>query len=104
MRIKTGDTVVVIAGKSKGVKGQVLKYSAKTNKVIVEGANIQTRHTKPRGPKNPGGIVKSEGGIDISNVMLYCSKCDAGRRFSNVVDANGNKSRVCVKCNSKLDK
>ena len=69
MKIKTGDTVVVIAGKDKGVKGEVIKSIPKENKVIVKGVNIQTRHTKPRGAENPGGLVKSEGPIHVSNVL-----------------------------------
>ncbi|MDO5718202.1 MAG: 50S ribosomal protein L24 [Tissierellia bacterium] len=104
MHIKTGDTVVVVAGKSKGHQGKVLKVFPKTNKVIVEGANIQTRHDKPRGPRNPGGIVKSEGGIDSSNVMLYCSSCGAGRRSGKKILDNGKKVRVCAKCSGEFDK
>ncbi len=104
MRIKTGDNVVVIAGKSKGTKGKVLRVDAAKDRVIVEGANIQTVHRKPRGPQDPGGLIKREGSIHISNVMIYCSKCDAGRRFGVEVDSSGKKTRVCRKCSSKFDK
>ncbi|MDO5689659.1 MAG: 50S ribosomal protein L24 [Tissierellia bacterium] len=104
MHIKTGDTVIVQAGKSKGVKGKVLRIMPKDNKAIVEGANIQTKHTKPRGPQQPGGIVKSEGAIEVSNLMLFCSTCNAGRRSGVKFLDNGKKVRVCVKCGAQFDK
>ena len=92
MKIKTGDTVVVIAGKDKGVKGEVIKSIPKENKVIVKGVNIQTRHTKPRGAENPGGLVKSEGPIHVSNVLYYDSKSNKGSRIGYKI-VNGKKQR-----------
>ncbi len=92
MKIKTGDTVVVIAGKDKGVKGEVIKSIPKENKVIVKGVNIQTRHTKPRGAENPGGLVKSEGPIHVSNVLYYDSKSNKGSRIGYKIE-NGKKQR-----------
>lgn len=71
MRIKKEDTVIVIAGKDKGKTGKVLRTFPKENKVIVEGVNIQVKHQKPMGPTKPGGLIKSEGKIDASNVMYY---------------------------------
>lgn len=95
--------VIVVAGKSKGVKGKVLSVNPKTNKVIVEGANIQTKHQKPKGPQNPGGIIKKEGPIDISNVMLFCPPANKGVRFS-VKEVNGKKIRYNKKYNYEFDK
>ena len=92
MKIKTGDTVVVIAGKDKKVKGEVIKSIPKENKVIVKGVNIQTRHTKPRGAENPGGLVKSEGPIHVSNVLYYDSKSNKGSRIGYKIE-NGKKQR-----------
>lgn len=92
MKIKTGDTVVVIAGKDKGVKGEVIKSIPKENKVVVKGVNIQTRHTKPRGAENPGGLVKSEGPIHVSNVLYYDSKSNKGSRIGYKIE-NGKKQR-----------
>lgn len=85
MRIKTGDTVVVIAGKDKGRKGKVLSTNPKANKVIVEGVNIVSKHQKPRGPQNPGGIVKSEAPIDVSNVGIYDPK--TGKASESVLES-----------------
>ena len=92
MKIKTGDTVVVIAGKDKGVKGEVIKSIPKENKVVVKGVNIQTRHTKPRGAENPGGLVKSESPIHVSNVLYYDSKSNKGSRIGYKIE-NGKKQR-----------
>lgn len=93
MKIRKDDTVIVIAGADKGKKGKVLKTFPKTNKVIVEGINIQTKHRKPRGPQDSGGIVKSEGPIDVSNVMYYDSKLGKGVRIGYKVES-GKKQRV----------
>ena len=92
MKIKTGDTVVVIAGKNKGVKGEVIKSIPKENKVIVKGVNIQTRHIKLRGAENPGGLVKSEGPIHVSNVLYYDSKSNKDSRIGYKIE-NGKKQR-----------
>ena len=70
MNIKKGDTVIVISGKDKGKKGKVLKAMPKENKVIVEGVNMRTKHTKPSAANQNGGIIHQEGPIDASNVML----------------------------------
>ena len=70
-KIKKGDTVKVIAGKDKGKEGKVL--SVKDGKVLVEGVNTVTKHTKPSQANPQGGIIHKEAAIDISNVM-YVNK------------------------------
>ena len=70
MKIKKGDTVMVIAGKPKGRDGKVVSVNAKDRKVIVEGVNEVTKHTKPSAANQNGGIIKKEAPLDISNVML----------------------------------
>ncbi len=102
MRIKTGDNVIVITGKYKGAKGNVLDVDTQNNRVVVEGVNVAKIHQKPRGPQNPGGIIESELPIDISNVMLYCSECGKGVRFGHEIK-DGKKIRVCKKCNFAFD-
>ncbi len=69
LKIKKGDTVKVIAGKDKGTEGKVMSVDAKNHKVIVEGANMVTKHTKPSAANQNGGIIQKEAPIDISNVM-----------------------------------
>ena len=78
MKIKKGDTVKVIAGKDKDKEGKVLAVNKKDGKVLVEGVNMLTKHTKPSAANQNGGIVHQEGYIDASNVM-YVHKGQATR-------------------------
>lgn len=101
MRIKSGDTVVVISGKDKGKKGKVLQVFADKNKCIVEGVALATKHLKPS-QKNPqGGIEKHEAAIDMSNVMPYDAKAGKGVRVGYKME-NGKKVRVSKKTGEKL--
>ena len=70
LKIKKGDLVKVIAGADKDKEGKVLAVNQKDGKVIVEGVNMRTKHTKPSAANQNGGIVHQEGPIDASNVML----------------------------------
>lgn len=70
MKIKTGDTVKVIAGKDKDKEGKVIAVNKKDGRVLVEGVNMLTKHTRPSMANQNGGIVHQEGYIDASNVML----------------------------------
>ena len=102
MHIKTGDTVIVLSGDDRTVKGEVIAVSPAEGKVIVKGANVIHKHVKPRRQGEAGGIVDAEGAIYASKVALYCPKCDQGvRTHIEVVD--GKKIRVCTKCGHKFD-
>lgn len=68
-KIRKGDLVQVIAGKDKGKEGKIIAIDHKKNTVLVEGANMITKHTKPSASNQQGGIIHQEGPIDISNVM-----------------------------------
>lgn len=113
MQIKTGDTVVVIAGKDKYTKdakgnvvpttGKVLKVYPKTNRVIVEGVNKVTKHQKPTQANPEGGIIQVEAPIDASNVMLLDPKENKPTRVSIIRDENGKKIRVSKKSDHKFD-
>ena len=70
MHVKTGDTVIVIAGKEKGKKGKVIATYPKRDRVVVEGLNMVKRHTKPSQNNPQGGIITKEAAIHVSNVML----------------------------------
>jgi len=104
MRIKNGDTVIVISGEDKGKKGKVLKSNPRENKIIVEGINMLTKHMKPQGPGQEGGIIRQEGAIDASKVMYYCEKDEMGVRVGSKFLEDGSKVRVCKKCGEVLDK
>ncbi|GLG04405.1 50S ribosomal protein L24 [Ruminococcus sp. OM05-10BH] len=78
MKIKKGDTVKVIAGKDKDKEGKVISVDRKNGRVLVEGVNMLTKHTKPSASNQEGGIIHQEGPIDASNVM-YVHKGKATR-------------------------
>ena len=101
MNIKKNDTVIVLSGKDKGVKGKVLRAIPKENKVIVEKVNVATCHTKPRRQGEQGGIVKAEGAIYASKVMPVCPKCGKAVRVGHV-EKDGKMVRVCKKCGAEL--
>jgi large subunit ribosomal protein L24 len=70
LKIKTGDTVKVIAGDQKGKEGKVVRVFIEKNRAIVEGVNLVSKHTKPSAQNPQGGIVKKEASLDVSNLML----------------------------------
>ena len=97
--VRKGDTVIVIAGASKGKKGKVLRVLG--DRVVVEKVAMIKRHTKPS-QKNPqGGIVDKEGSIHISNVQLFDDKTNKGTRTKVQVDGDS-KVRVGVKSGTKF--
>ena len=102
MKLKTGDKVVVIAGKDKGKEGKITKTLKEDNKVIVEGVNIAKKHVKPNG-QQAGSIVEMEMPINASNVMIIDPKTKKGTRVGHQIDKNGKKIRVSKKSNSNLD-
>ena len=101
MHIKTGDTVVVLSGNSKGVRGEVIAVSTAEGKVLVKGANMIHKHVKARRQGETSSIVDAEGALYASKVALYCPKCDKGVRVHPAVDGD-KKIRVC-KCGHKFD-
>ncbi|WP_303862293.1 50S ribosomal protein L24 [Alkalibaculum bacchi] len=104
VHVKKDDIVMVNAGKSKGVKGKVLAVYPKENRVVVEGVNIITKHMKPSQQSPQGGIVKKEGKIHASNVLLYCEKCQKGVRVGKKFLEDGSKVRYCKKCGETFNK
>ena len=101
MRVKREDTVVVIAGKDKGKTGKVVKVFPKTNKVIVEGVNVVTKHQKPSAMNPQGGIVNKEASIHISNVMPLDPETGKGTRVRFEMK-DGKKVRVAVKSGKEI--
>lgn len=102
MNLKTGDKVVVIAGKDKGKEGLIKKILKADNKVIVEGINIVKKHVKPNG-QSAGSIEEMEAPIHASNVMIVDPKTKKGTRIGHTVDKNGKKIRISKKSNESLD-
>ena len=100
MKIKKGDTVRVIAGKDKDHEGKVKSVDVKNGKILVEGINMISKHTKPSAADQNGGIIQKEAPVDISNVMLVV-KGEATRVGFKVVD--GKKVRFAKKTGDVID-
>lgn len=102
MNFKTGDNVVVIAGKCKGQTGIIKKTLRNENKVVVEGINIVKKHIKANG-QTAGSIEEMEAPIHASNVMIIDPKTKKGTRIGHTIDKNGKKIRISKKSNESLD-
>lgn len=100
--VKKGDNVLVLAGKDAGKSGEVLEVNREDGRVIVANVNIQSHHKKPRSKDDKGGIIKSEGAIDISNVQVICPVCKKATRVAHSVEGD-TKARICKKCGASLD-
>src|SRR5262245_65549761 len=93
-RIRSGDTVVILTGKDRGKSGKVRQVLPRENRVIVEGLNIVKRHTKARGPGQPGGIIEKEAALHISNVAIADPSTGKPTRVGIRIEEDGNKGRV----------
>ena len=103
LHVKTGDRVIVTAGKDKGKIGKIKKTIPAESAVIVEGANMVTKAQKPQPMMGiQGGLVKLEAPLDSSNVMVVCPACEKPTRIKHAV-VDGKKVRVCKKCGEQLD-
>ncbi|NMA08784.1 MAG: 50S ribosomal protein L24 [Clostridiales bacterium] len=102
LKIKKGDTVVVIAGKDRGKRGKVVRTEAKSGKLVVEGVNMATMHKKPRKQGEEGGIVKTEAPLYACKVMAVCPKCHEPTRVAMKIDDDGAKTRVCRHCGAAI--
>lgn len=102
MNFKKGDKVVVIAGKSKGKQGTILKVLKDENKVLVEGANMVKKHLKPNG-EGTGSIIEIEAPIHASNVMMLDPKTKKPTRIGHTTNKAGKKVRFAKKSNENLD-
>ena len=101
MNVKKGDTVVVLSGKDKGKQGKVQGTVPSEAKVVVEGVNMVTCHTKPRRQGEEGGIVRREAALYASKVQVVCPKCGKGTRVAHKIE-DGKKTRVCKHCGAAL--
>jgi len=101
-RIKKGDRVQVIAGKSKGLRGEVLSVRTKDDRVVVQGVNMIKRHTKPT-QAQPGGIIEREAPVHVSNVLHIDPKTDKPTRVGFKVLGDGRKVRVAKGSGEVID-
>jgi large subunit ribosomal protein L24 len=101
--IRKNDSVMVISGKERGKTGKVLRFLSKKDAIVIERVNMVKRHSRPRGPQQPGGIVEKEAPIRLSNIMLLCDKCNAPVRVGHKILGDGKKIRLCRRCGEALD-
>jgi large subunit ribosomal protein L24 len=93
-RIRKGDVVQVITGAQKGRRGEVLRVFPKADRALVQGVNVATKHMKPRGIGQPGGLVEQEATIHLSNVMLVDPKSERPTKVGFRILEDGRKVRV----------
>ena len=102
LKIRKGDLVKVIAGDSKGSQGKVLEVITATSRVLVEGANMVSKHTKPNATNPNGGIIKQEAALHISNVMLIDPKSGEPTRVGRKKNEAGKLVRVAKKSGEEI--
>jgi len=103
MKIRKNDSVLVIAGKDRGKRGRIRFAHPKKNRVLVEGVNLIKMHSRARRQVRQAGIIERESPIDVSNVMLLCSKCNHPARIGYRVLGDGRKARFCRVCDEVID-
>jgi large subunit ribosomal protein L24 len=102
MKIKKGDTVIILSGKDGGKKGKVLEVRPDVGKIIVEKVNVVKKHQRPM--RNfPGGIIEKTLPIPVSKAMLVCPRCSEPSRVS-MKEAGEKKVRTCKSCGEVVDK
>lgn len=108
MKIKKGDTVLVIAGKDRGKEGIVSRAMPQANKVIVEGLNIVKKHVRPQGQTRQGGVIEKAMPLPVAKVMLKCTSCGEPTRVARERRPMGDDQklrpvRVCKKCHKVIE-
>lgn len=101
LKLRKGDTVVVVSGKDRGRKGKVVKLFPKEKALVVEGLNMRKKHMKPRKAGEKGQVVSKEVPIPLANVKLLCPKCGKSTRVG-LKQVGEKKVRVCKKCDQEI--
>ncbi len=104
-KVRRGDTVEVIGGREKGIRGEVLRVFPRRDRLVVQGVNIRKKHQRQiqaGGRTMSPGIIQFEAPINISNIMLVCPNCNERTRVS-VHREDGNGRRFCKKCDTYVD-
>ena len=101
MKIKKGDTVLVISGKDRSKTGKVLNVFPEKNQIAVEGVNLRKKNAKPKRSGEKGQVIEILAPLNVSNVQLICGKCGKAARIGYKVSGD-KKFRVCKKCNQEI--
>ncbi|MGQ9505541.1 MAG: 50S ribosomal protein L24 [Thermogutta sp.] len=102
MLIRIDDTVEVISGDDRGVRGRVLRVDRQTGRIVVEGVNVVLKHVRRSRQARQGGRLSKERPIDMSNVMLVCPACKQRTRVGKRLLDDGSKVRYCKKCDANI--
>jgi large subunit ribosomal protein L24 len=102
-KIRKGDTVWVMSGNDKGKTGEVAVVYPGTNRAIVKGIAMTTRHQRPTAKNREGGIIEREGTIALANLLLVCKECDKPTRVGFQLMPTGEKVRRCKQCGKTFD-
>ncbi len=97
MKVKKGDTVLIISGKDKGKTAKILKSIPKDQKILVEGVNLKKKHVRPKKEGEKGQIVQLPAPMNASNVKIICPKCGKAARIGYKMEKEI-KNRICKKC------
>lgn len=98
-RLKKNDTVVVIRGRDRGKRGKILRVLGSKDKALVEGVQLAKKHMRPTRDNPQGGIATVEVPISTANIMFLCPRCSKKSRIGYTILTDGQKKRVCKKCN-----
>ena len=101
MKIKKGDTVLIISGKDRGRKGKILKSLPKEQRVLIEGINLKKKHVRPKREGEKGQIIQVPAPIPASKVKLICAKCQKTTRIGYKIIGE-KKHRICKKCGGEI--
>lgn len=101
MKVKKGDSVLIISGKDKGRVAKILRSIPKERKILVEGVNMKSKHVRPKKQGEKGQVVKVSLPMDVSNTKFLCPKCSKASRLGYKIE-KGKKFRICKKCKSEV--
>jgi large subunit ribosomal protein L24 len=101
MKVKKGDSVLIIAGKDKGKTGKIMKALPKEAKVLIEGINLRKKHTRPKREGEKGQVVEVPAALDVSDVKMICPKCGKVTRIGYKIEKDI-KKRICKKCKQEI--
>ncbi len=102
MKVHKGDQVIVLSGKDKGKKAEVVRAIPSRERVILEGVNVAKRHAKPTRATQQGGVIDKFMPVQVSTVSLLCKSCDQPTRVGMKIKDDGEKVRICRKCGAEL--
>ena len=103
MRLRSDDTVLVIKGRDRGKQGRIQQVFPRKGRVLVDGVNIVSRHTRAGSGVRQGGIIQKELPIQAANVMLVCTHCNRPTRIGAKFLVDGTKARTCMRCQEVIE-